>query len=452
MSTEYLYQPTDIVLAKVKGFSAWPAMIIPNELIPEAVLRNRMKMTSNSNNDANSIDEHDEQGEESDEDDYIIYSSLLKFQKFKTVKKLYCVKFLCDDTYYWVKPVDFHLLTVDECKDWLKTEKTKRRINKKLIPAYEMASKGSQNIDVMEFVEYGSYGKPEEDEYIDEVDEEEEEEYTTETSSSKSRKKGASKEKNPTRVSSRVSAKRKQEEIEEAKKKRNTRSNRAKVNEDTKDEEKMMLEETPVVSKKQTKSKNKDKQKKVQPELEKYNYDTDEDWSLVGLGPQDLSISQHENKLVSKLSQKKNLEIHKEKCLDIADKLSTINKLITDILIPNPDDATVGCSTTIQDYEVLIDELQLALQYNTRNDEFISIFQSNNEFLSNFRILINLQFEQLKKWNLLKDLNNIFRVIYKADLIIDTEPWNLQFESSKVIDEVTEPVEGSVTTESIKSE
>lgn len=161
-----IYQPTDVVLAKVKGFPAWPAMVIPKELIPENVwkIRSRISVDKAETKEDQDSTPDEEFGSDYDPNDYIIYSKVLKFKKNKEQPSLYCVKFMCDDSYIWVKQSDMQPLSVEECQKWL-ASKTKK--NKKLIPAYEMAMKGSSGIDVWEFVEYGSMGKPDEDEYIE---------------------------------------------------------------------------------------------------------------------------------------------------------------------------------------------------------------------------------------------------------------------------------------------
>lgn len=67
--------------------------------------------------------------------------------------------------------MDMKILTSEDCRKWLSG---KQRKNKKLIPAYEMAMRGKNGIDIWEFVEYGSYGKPDEEEYVEEEEEENE--------------------------------------------------------------------------------------------------------------------------------------------------------------------------------------------------------------------------------------------------------------------------------------
>lgn len=169
-------------------------MIIPNELIPDNILKTKPvsvhKGKSGSDKKANEDIDADmeseardrEQSEEEEDiedfgeseanpEKFIIYTPVLKFRKNDTLKSTYCVKFFCDDSYIWVKPMDMKILTSEDCRKWLSG---KQRKNKKLIPAYEMAMRGKNGIDIWEFVEYGSYGKPDEEEYVEEEEEENE--------------------------------------------------------------------------------------------------------------------------------------------------------------------------------------------------------------------------------------------------------------------------------------
>ncbi|EDO15737.1 hypothetical protein Kpol_1073p25 [Vanderwaltozyma polyspora DSM 70294] len=454
MTSEVIYQPTDLVLAKVKGFPAWPALIIPVEIIPDNVLKDKFKGPHGSKAkqiDQDKVDENEDDSLENDEDEvseeiddnnsdkFIIYSDMLKFRKNDVIKSHYCVKFLCDDSYIWVKPSDIQPLSVEECKGWLKTA-NKKKVNKKLIPAYEMASKGSNGIDIWDFVEYGSYGKPDEEEYV-------EDDYEDEETNTKTRKRSSRKAEAPTRTSARQSEKRKREEEKMPKRStRATRSKRTKVKEladdqlseiEAEEEENSFIEEEKITTQKTTSRKGKAKSKgkpstkatksiTTIPKIEKYQYEDDVDWNVVGLGPQDLSLKSHTNRLVNKLAQKKNQETHSETKLDIMDKLTGVNKLIVDLLIPDPNNLDKGSSDIKEDYEVVLDELELALQYNGSNDEFITIFQSNSELLINFRIMINLKYSLLKEWNILDGFQSLFSEIYQSELIPDESKWSIK--------------------------
>ncbi|CAD6641240.1 XXYS1_4_G0025290.mRNA.1.CDS.1 [Saccharomyces cerevisiae] len=304
-----------------------------------------------------------EQSEEEDIEDFgeseanpekfIIYTPVLKFRKNDTLKSTYCVKFFCDDSYIWVKPTDMKILTSEDCRQWLSG---KQRKNKKLIPAYEMAMRGKNGIDIWEFVEYGSYGKADEEEYVEEEEEENEPE-----------KKAI----RPTRSSSRQRQKRaseteKSEGGNSNKRKRVTRSTRQQAINASEEEEEEKVQgavrkrpqrtktKKVVVSKTKPNPKTKAKKEKPKPPKPiKYHFEDDEDWSIVGLGPQDLSIEKTMDPIAKKLSQKKNLEKHVEIKLDLEDKLAGINKLLCDVLC-----SAINQAVSIKDdFEIILDEI-----------------------------------------------------------------------------------------------
>ncbi|CCC67856.1 hypothetical protein NCAS_0A12980 [Naumovozyma castellii] len=452
-SVDYIYQPTDIVLAKVKGFSAWPAMIVPDELIPDHILKTRTHSTTGEVEPAevakelDTTNEDDTFDENIDPEKYIIYSKMLKFKKNEKLRHQYCVKFFCDDSYIWVKPTDIQLLSKEACQEWLDSSKRK---NKKLIPAYEMASRGIEGIDIWEFIEYGSYGKDDdEEEYIEE----------DESIQPRKRTRGAVK-KEPTRSSMRQRGKRKLEEEEsEGDEKptrlRNTRSKgkstikkepvqrrtrrSAPVKEEEEEEEEDVEDEfseeehpvkrTNTKSKgpKRTTAKGKSKTKtkaKPKPQIIKYEYEDDEDWSLVGLGPQDLTIHLAVNPLVNRLTQKKNVERHLDQKLNILDKIAGINKLLTTLILPeNPDSKiTIGKD----DYDLLLDEMDQALSMKGAKREFLIIFQSSTELLLNMRILLNIRRDELLKWKLWDQFQAFFELVFQHELIEDEQGWTFE--------------------------
>ncbi|GAV54707.1 hypothetical protein ZYGR_0AS00290 [Zygosaccharomyces rouxii] len=377
-----MYQPTDVVLAKVKGFPAWPAMIIPTEIIPSNVLKGKQEVEDDTD----------------DESKYIKYSSSLKFRRFDKAKNQYCVKFFWDDSYIWLKPNDMKPLGVQDCESWLKSGKKK---NKKLMQAFEMASRGSQGIDVWEFVEYGSAGKPDE-EYVEEEEapeEEEEEEEEEEIARSDVSENYEEEEERPTRTSQRQRQKRTKENV------RATRS-RSKT---AKSEEPQELppEEEPKPKKR------KYNKRPVEP---KFNFEDDEDLYLVGLGPQDLSVQEDVSPLVNKLSNKRNLERHTEIKLDIMDRLLSVNKLLLEVLVPET-------KSTKDDYQLILDELESALETKGSHNEFLTVFHMNNELLLNFRVLFNLKADELRKLELWDSFQSAFNSIYEHEFEPDQEPW-----------------------------
>lgn len=422
-----IYQPTDIVLAKVKGFPPWPAMIIPRELIPENVWKTRSRASKEVGGDDDEVnDSVDEFENNANSDDYIIYSKVLKFKKNKEQKTLYCVKFFCDDSYIWVKPSDMHLLNEDECIAFLNSPGRK---NKKLIPAYEMAMKGSSAIDIWEFVEYGSQGNPDEDEYV-----EDESEFSRNTRRRSTRVQ-------PTRSSSRQRQKLMEEtEAEETKPSRRTRTRSKNVT--TKGTDSEVTEELDELEQPRTKRAKREPAAKVKgpakkstavkkskkPEIEYYKFEDDEDWQIVGLGPQDLSISKGSSSVIKRLS-KKNLEKHSELRLDLEDKLGSINRLLELVLYKLAEKKPKKDKSLKTDLEIIIDEFDIALNIKGSRTEYLTVFNSNNHLIMNFRILFNLARDQLVEWKLWDDFQSIFNSIYGCSFIRDQGDW-------KTLDEI----------------
>lgn len=422
-----IYQPTDVVLAKVKGFPAWPAMVIPKELIPENVwkIRSRISVDKAETKEDQDSTPDEEFGSDYDPNDYIIYSKVLKFKKNKEQPSLYCVKFMCDDSYIWVKQSDMQPLSVEECQEWL-ASKTKK--NKKLIPAYEMAMKGSSGIDVWEFVEYGSMGKPDEDEYIED---DFEEPATTRRSRSKNAKI------KPMRSSSRQRKKLEssvdEDDIGEAGRRTRTRAKQT----NSKRDQLHALEdiiETPnkrtrkeQISKKVQTKKTKAIKPKI-PEKEYYRYEDDDDWSIVGLGPQETEIGKCLSAVVKKSISKKSGDRHSEMKLDLEDKILSINKLLEVSLYKmikndqNQDDSLKN------DLELIADEIAVALNIKGSMTEFLTVFNSNNQLIMNYRLLMNLGKKDLEKWNLWDDFQSFFQTIYDCAFIPDSHQWEVPLE------------------------
>jgi len=418
MSELKVFQPTEIVLAKVKGYSAWPSMIIPDEIIPANVMKSEYMNSDNDDVDSESdIDT-------SNTDNYIVYSNILSFKKFIKPKDIYCVKFFCDDSYIWVKHRDLSILTIEDCQEWLNSSVRK---NKKLIPAYEMALTGlvtKNGIDVWEFVEYGSMGKAKNDE-----------EYTEDGNGDSDETAGSRRSKRikkVTRSSSRQRTKRQQEndETEDTAASKRTRSRRnIKSESTTKDEvvqpsSKRSRASTPKIKQSRTtkaaptlKSK-----KKSEPKPVLFNYDDDEDWSVVGLGPQDLSVNKHVSPLVKKLSQTKNVDKHNDLKLDIQDRIASVNSLLSNIFASSFEE---GNTLKKNDMEIILDELDIAIGMRGPHNEFITTFISNSELLFNFRLLFNLKGEELKNWSLWNGFQKHFRQIYEHEFMNDSKTWSI---------------------------
>ncbi|AET38035.1 Ioc4p Ecym_2293 [Eremothecium cymbalariae DBVPG len=452
MPAKHVYQPTDIVLAKMKGYPSWPAMIIPNEIIPPNVIRLHRK---NQRQGEDVDDEAEQDDAEESDSKYIVYSDLLKFRRFDKVQSSYCLKFLCDDTYTWLKAQDMSPLTVEQCKEWLsksnKSKKKQNSKNKKLVEAYEMAMKGTDGIDVWEFVEYGSSGRPEdEEEYLEEStpgdddpedsvefqdEEEDEDEDEEEVGGATNGSKLSPKRKErvtlkPTRSSKRQRAARERKE-QEVKPKRQTRSSRSKREvalaqvdntsdlkgiENDKDVESgskrtIGRSKKTASDKKQANS----KKNKIQ-EPQRYKYEDDENWEIVGMGPQDLTINSS-NPLLNRLSQKKNLELHNELKLDLQDKLFMINRLLLD--------GVLSSEASQDEFEIIIDEIDIAISMKGSHNELITVFLANNELLANLRALFNLKQNQLKAFNLWDKFMAIFDEVYGFEFTPEAQPWSL---------------------------
>lgn len=115
--------PTTIVLAKVKGYRAWPAMVLAYDILPENIKSMRPK-------------------------------SVKQAKKLKTPLIVVPVRFFSDDTYIWIKSADLKLLGQQEIDDFL----AKRANAKKhdiLIDAYKLAQNPP---DMEEFNRWGSAG------------------------------------------------------------------------------------------------------------------------------------------------------------------------------------------------------------------------------------------------------------------------------------------------------
>ncbi|KAH3899840.1 Ioc4p SCDLUD_004137 [Saccharomycodes ludwigii] len=146
-------KPGQSILVKVKGYPAWPGMIIPHELVPEKIKATYTNQQSDIKHTGRST------------------------RSTINNSNMICVKFYCDDNYTWINPknksaVDtWQLLnTEDIINDMLAKEENKRRSNKKLCDAYKVAlfyltknnSKGKTDKDsqyIKNFVEHGSYGE-----------------------------------------------------------------------------------------------------------------------------------------------------------------------------------------------------------------------------------------------------------------------------------------------------
>lgn len=131
--------PRTIVLAKVKGYRAWPAMVLAEDILPENIKNMKPKLT--------------------------------KQPKRGNPIVAVPVRFFSDDTYIWIRNPDLKILSKDEITSFLDKKATQKRPDA-LVFAYELALNPP---DMNEFNRWGSAGPP----LISEEDANEEEEEET---------------------------------------------------------------------------------------------------------------------------------------------------------------------------------------------------------------------------------------------------------------------------------
>lgn len=124
LQTQLGLEPTAIVLAKVKGYPAWPAMVLQDDLLPDNIQQ-------------------------------------LKPKSVKQTKKgppivAVPVRFFADNTYIWIKSVDLKPLDKDAIAAFL--HKRSRKTDP-LVQAYTLAQDPP---DMAEFIRWGSQGPPSE--------------------------------------------------------------------------------------------------------------------------------------------------------------------------------------------------------------------------------------------------------------------------------------------------
>ncbi|CUM64175.1 uncharacterized protein PRCAT00001768001 [Priceomyces carsonii] len=139
--------PLTVVLAKVKGYPPWPAMVLDESILPDNLMEKKPK-------------------------------SIKKQSKKKNSKpiEILPVRFFSDDTYIWIKNQELKLLNDDQIEKYLSVDR-KRRKDQLLYRAYKLAKDPPE---MENFVRYGSRGKlnsknkAEDDGQEDENEEEEE--------------------------------------------------------------------------------------------------------------------------------------------------------------------------------------------------------------------------------------------------------------------------------------
>lgn len=117
--------PTTIVLAKVKGYRAWPAMVLDYDILPENIKNMRPK-------------------------------SVKQAKKQKQPVIVVPVRFFSDDTYIWIKSADLKLLSPKEIDTFL-DKRANAKKHDTLIDAYKLAQNPP---DMADFNRWGSAGPP----------------------------------------------------------------------------------------------------------------------------------------------------------------------------------------------------------------------------------------------------------------------------------------------------
>lgn len=135
------YPPGTIVLAKLKSFPPWPAIVIPDDLVPEGVASSKPKKPASSSGARSSRASRSRRK-----------STAAQSQTSQQDSRLWCVRFLRDDTFMWATANDISLLTKEQIEKFLS-----KNPKKGIRSAYEMALDPPE---VEEFIIYGSDGKP----------------------------------------------------------------------------------------------------------------------------------------------------------------------------------------------------------------------------------------------------------------------------------------------------
>lgn len=136
------FVPRDIVLAKVKGYPPWPAMVLDEEFLPANI---KLRKPKN-----------------------------IKPARLKRQTYVVPVRFFSDDTYIWIKDSDIRKLSEADIAEYVATATGKRRQDHLLNVAYELAQNPP---DMSVFIKYGSKGEPPvEDPVEEEVDSSEDDE------------------------------------------------------------------------------------------------------------------------------------------------------------------------------------------------------------------------------------------------------------------------------------
>ncbi|EGW30149.1 uncharacterized protein SPAPADRAFT_63758 [Spathaspora passalidarum NRRL Y-27907] len=142
------FPPTTIVLAKVKGYPAWPAMVLDETILPEHILAKKPKTKSTATAAASA-------------------SSSPKKKTNSSPTRILPVRFFSDDTYIWINSHDVKLLSRESIEEYFSSSSKKRRKDNLLETAYQLANDPP---DMELFIKYGSRAAPpDEEEQVEEV-------------------------------------------------------------------------------------------------------------------------------------------------------------------------------------------------------------------------------------------------------------------------------------------
>ncbi|RLV92515.1 ISWI one complex protein 4 [Spathaspora sp. JA1] len=139
-----VFPPTTIVLAKVKGYPAWPAMVLDEAALPDHILAKRPKTKSTATTTT-----------------AISANSSPKKKSNVAPALILPVRFFSDDTYIWINSHDIKLLSRDSIEEYFSSSSKKRRRDNLLETAYQLASDPP---DMELFIKYGSRAAPPEEE------------------------------------------------------------------------------------------------------------------------------------------------------------------------------------------------------------------------------------------------------------------------------------------------
>ncbi|CDK24651.1 unnamed protein product [Kuraishia capsulata CBS 1993] len=135
-----MFEPGTIVLAKVKGYPAWPSMVIPFESLPDQIKAVRPKSAQTVKRRGSKL-----------------FSGPKKRKTPQQEASLVCVRFLADDNYIWCLSSDLSPLSASQIDAFLAKRGTTKRASA-IVDAYRLALDPP---DLDRYVQYGSLGQPE---------------------------------------------------------------------------------------------------------------------------------------------------------------------------------------------------------------------------------------------------------------------------------------------------